>query len=250
MPLGPSQNYLAKYNSYILPGYVQEERFDSSLAIGNHQALYADGSLSEYLGLDNKTLSLTLKVWESDYLACKREVQRAATFLRSKRGDFAPMYLQYSDRHYLAMTKAITTQKTAGTSVRTLDYTVELECKPWIIHDTLQTLTGTATLTTNQVGRTDLDGAWTPTIITMTGTNITVSGYTDTIPYTGFISVSGSVTNLVVNSEDFTAEISGLNANDRMLYADYQTFVGPGKTSFDVTGANSVTIEYYNRWYI
>lgn len=53
------------------------------------------------------------------------------------------------------------------------------------------------------------DGGWTPTIITVTGTNVTVSGYTANGEFAGYFSVSGAVTNLVVNTEAFTAEIGG-----------------------------------------
>lgn len=250
MPIGPVQQYLARYNGYTLPGYVQEETIDSMANIATHSAPYADGSLSEYTGLENKQLSLTLKVWEQDYLSCKLEVGKAATILRSKRNGFAPLYLQYSDRYYEAMTTAIRAAKTAGTAVRTLDYQVDFSCKPWLTSISGHVLSGTTTVTTDSVGRTISDGGWTPTTITVTGTNVTVSGYTATGDFTGFMSISGAVTNMIIDTANYESTISGLNANNRMRWTDYQMFVGPAKTSFDITGASACTIVYSDRWYL
>jgi len=249
MSLGPTQQYLARYNGYRLPGYVQEESLDSSANIATHQAPYADGSLSEYTGLENKQVSLTLKVWEQDYLSCKLAVGQAATILRSKRNGFAPLYLQYSDRYYEAMTTSIKEGKVAGESIRTLAYQVELACKPWLTSVSGYTLTGT-TVDTDSVSRTIDNGGWTPTTITVTGTNVTISGYTSTGDFAGFISISGAVTNMIIDTENYESTIGGINANDRMLWADYQMYVGPGKTTFVSTGASSMSINYSDRWYL
>jgi hypothetical protein len=250
MPLGPSQQYLAQYNTYQLPGYVQNEAFDSVANIANHYAPFADGSLSEYTGLQNKVLSLTLKVWEPSYLACKTEVSKAATMLRSKKTGFAPLYVHYTDRYYEALTQSVKEEKTAGTSVRTLEYQVQFECKPWITSVSGYSLSGTGTIDTDSVGRTIDDGGWTPTRITVTGTNVTISGYTATGDFAGYVSISGAVTSMVIDSDAMTATIGGLNANDRMRWADYRTYVGPGKTFFVTTGASSMTLQYNNRWYL
>lgn len=250
MPLGPSQNYLARYNSLQLPGYVQSESFDSSMNIASHQAAFADGSESEYTGLQNKVLSLRLKVWEQNYLACKEQVQLGATMLRSKRNTFAPLYVQYTDRHYDAMVTRVSMQKDVPSSTRTLEYEAQFECKPWLVGEVSHTVTGTGTINTDGVGRTISNGGWTPTTITLTGTNITLSGYTATGDFAGFMSVTGSVTNLIVNTENYTATIAGVNANAQMAWADYRVYAGPGKTYFTSTGASSVSINYYDRWYI
>jgi hypothetical protein len=250
MPIGGSQQYLAEYNTFVLPGYVQEENFDSTMNIADHDSTYGDGSESEYTGLQNKILSLTLKVWECDYLTVKNEVQKAATILRSRKIGFAPLRVQYSDRYYMALVGKIQLSKQAGSSVRTGDYVVQFECKPWLIGSSGYTLTGTGTIDTDQVTRTIDDGGWTPTRITVTGTNVTISGYTATGEFAGFVSVSGAVTNLVIDSDAFTATIGGLNANDRMRWVDYRTYIGPAKTIFVTTGASSMTVEYNNRWYI
>lgn len=250
MPLGPSQNYLAKYNTYQLPGYVQEETFDSSMNTADHYAPYADGSLSEYIGLQNKMLSLRLKVWEPTFGAAKDQVELGATYLRSQRAGFAPLYVQYVDRHYDAMVQSIKVQNTAGRPVRIMEYDVQFECRPWLIDDAVSTITGTGTIDTDQVSRTINHGGWTPTTITLTGTNVTVSGYTATGAFAGFISISGAVSGMVIDSENYTAEISGVNKNNLMKAIDYRMLVGPGKTYFAITGASSCTIEYHNRWYI
>lgn len=250
MPLGPSQEYLAKYNDFTLPGYVQREQFDSGMNIANHYAPYADGSLSEQVGLQNKKLLLGLKVWESDYNSCKAEVSRAATIVHSVRNGFAPLYVQKNDRYYEAMTERISVEKTAGQSVRTLEYEVQFECKPWLVSETEYTIGGVGTINTDQVSRTLSDGGWTPTRITVTGTNVTISGYTETGAFAGYVSIAGAVTNLVIDSDAFTAKIGSTNRNDVMQWADYRTFIGPGKTYFVTTGASVMTVKYNNRWYL
>lgn len=250
MGQGPAQGYLVKYNTYVLPGYAQNEALPSDMAIVQHYATFADGSLSEYTGLQNKVISLTMKVWEADYLACKNEVQKAATYLRSKRSGFAPLYVQYSDRHYNALTQSIKTEKEAGKSVRTLEYVVQLECQPWLIGDTTHTLTGTGLINTDQVSRTINEGGWTPTNITVTGTNVTISGYTNTGDFAGFISISGYVSNMIIDSDAFTATIGGVNKNNLMKTTDYRVYVGLDKTYFNIVGASGCTITYHDRWYI
>lgn len=249
MPMGPAQGYLAQYNNYILPGYVQYESFDSSMNIAAHYATYADGSLSEYTGLQNKTLSLRLKVWEPTYSAAKLEVQKAASQLRSKR-TWAPLYIQNTDRYYEALVQQVTMQKTAGESVRLLEYEAKFECKPWLISTSGYQISGTGTIDTDSKGRTIDDGSWTPARITVTGTNVTISGYTATGDFAGFISISGAVSNMIIDSDAFTATLGGQSANEYMRWADYRMYVGPGKTFFVTTGASSMTLQWNNRWYL
>ena len=247
MSLGSVQQYLVKYNSYVLPGYTQTESFPSELNIAAHYGSYIDGSLSEDTGLSNKGLSLSLKVWECDYATVKEQIQLAATELRSKRGGFAPLYVMYPDRHYDAMVKAIKYSKAVPSSVRTGDYSVDFECRPWLIGESLKSVTGTGVINTDQVTRTIADGGWTPTIASISGTNVTISGYTANGDFTGFISVNGTVSNLVVDSEKFTATEAGVNANAKMLSTDYRLWVGTEKTYFSVTGVTA-TLNFYNRW--
>jgi len=250
MPIGGAQQYLAEYNTFVLPGYVQNEQFESIANIADHEATYADGSESEYVGLQNKLLSLTLKVWECDYPTVKNEVQKAATILRSRRKGFAPLRVMYSDRYYDALVSRIQLSKDAGTSVRTGDYVIQFECKPWLISNSGYVLTGTGTIDTDQVARTIDDGGWTPTRITVTGTNVTISGYTATGEFAGFVSISGAVSNMVIDSDAFTSTVGGINANDKMYWPDYRIYIGPGKTFLTTTGASSMTVEYNNRWYL
>lgn len=96
-------------------------------------------------------------------------------------------------------------------------------------------------------GRTLDDGGWTPTVVTVTGEDITIEGYTAFDP-TGYISISGEVTNLVIDTENRTVTMDGENATDRLYSADYALYVGVGETFFDVQGATSVSISYRNRW--
>ena len=250
MPLGPSQSYLVKYNSYTLPGYLQREAFDSLENIASHYGPYADGSESEQTGLQNKILSLTLKVWEQDYSTVKDQIQLAATMLRSNRSGFAPLYIQYTDKYYEAMTSKISRDKSVPSSVKTGDYIVDFECKPWLVSVSGYTLTGTGAIDTDQVSRTITDGGWTPTRITVTGTNVTISGYTAAGDFAGYVSVSGAVSNLIIDSDAFTATVGGVNKNNLMRWADYRVYVGPEKTYYVTTGASSMTITYNNRWYL
>jgi hypothetical protein len=250
MPLGPTQNYLARYNSYQLPGYVQQESMESSMNIADHYAPFADSSNSEYTGLQNKIIGLTLKVWEQDFQTCSAQIQLAATMVRSNRSGFAPLYVQYTDRYYNALTQSIKKENTAGRSVRVQDYQVQFEAMPWLISTSGYTITGTGTIDTDQKGRTIADGGWTPTLITVTGTNVTISGYTATGDFAGFVSVSGAVSSLIIDSDAFTATVGGVNKNNVMKWAEYRTYVGPGKTYFAITGASSCSISYNNRWYI
>lgn len=251
MGLGPSPQYLAKYNNYVLPGYVQSEEMESTLNIASHYGAYLDGSDSEDVGLANKNLSLSLKVWETDYLTCKQQIELAGTIIRSSR-TFTSLYVQYTDRHYVALAKSIQMNKSVPSSVRTLDYSVEFECKPWLVGETLHQLSGTGTISTDQVGRSGTDallyGAWTPTVITVTGTNVSITGQTINGEPTGTITVSGSVSGLVIDSEAFTAVQGSTNMNS-VMNTDYRMYVGAGETVFNITGG-SATIEYYDRWYI
>ena len=251
MPLGGSPQYLAKYNNFVLPGYVQKESFDNPMGLSNAKAPYSDGAFAEYLGLENKQLTVDLKVWESTFNDAKDQVELAATYLRSKRNGFADLYLQYSDRHYEAFVENITVENEAGRSIRLMDYTVQFKCRPWLIEDATKTLTGTGTISTDQVTRDINDGGWTPTIVTVTGNNVTISGYTDTGDFAGYINIIGSVTGMVIDTENMTAEIAGVNRNDLMInYVDYSMYVGPAKTNFAITGASSCSIAYHNRFYI
>lgn len=250
MGLGPSPQYLAQYNSYVLPGYVQNEVFSSDMTVAQHYAPYADGSPSEYVGLQNKMLQLRLKVWEQDFATCKEQVQLAATYLRTKRNGFADLYIQDSDRHYEAMVKSIREENTAGKSVRIMEYEVQFETRPWLISNDTFTLSGIGTINTDQVSRDLYDGGWTPATITLTGTDITISGYTSTGDFAGYVEIDGAVSNLIIDSENYTATIGGVNANAQMITADYRLFVGPGRTNFAITGASTCTIDYQNRWYL
>lgn len=239
--------FLIRYHNYDLPGYAQEEHVDSIMDIFKEAVTYENGTLSEYVGLKNKILSLRMKTVGENYASVKSQVQRAYTMLRSSRG-FTKLYIAQSDRYYLAMTQKISTEKTVGESMRTLDYSVEFETMPWKLSDTVYTFSGTGTITT--VGRDITHGGWSPVRLILSGTNITVSGYTARGLDTGFISVSGFVQNLVIDSEAYTATINGESVNQIMYTPNYKMYVGPGETTFEITGATAAEISYQNRWYL
>lgn len=96
-------------------------------------------------------------------------------------------------------------------------------------------------------GRTLNDGTWTPTIVTVTGTDITIRGYTQSDD-TGYISVDGSVSNLVIDTENRTAFMDGENVEHLISWRDYGLWVGPGETYFEIEGADNISIQYHNRW--
>ena len=241
LSLGPPQQYLVSYNNYQLPGYCQSESFDSVMSVVSHYGAYIDGSPSEEMGLANKALTLTMLVWETDYLTCKQQIELASTYLRSYRGGFANLYVQYTDKHYSAMVKSIKVDKSVPSSVRQLTYNIEFECRPWLIGETLHTISSD----TDEVGRTMDNGGWTPTVVTLTGTSI--SGMTADGQSTGSIVTTG-VTGMVIDTAAFTATIGGVNQNALVTTKDYRLYVGPGKTTFTVNG--SASISYYDYWYI
>jgi hypothetical protein len=148
------------------------------------------GETQEVEGLENKIMTIGMRILESTYYAAKTQASLAYTMLRSARS-YARLYMFKTGKYYLAETKTISMEQTAGTGERSLPYQVEFEVRPWLYSDIVHRLTGTTTLDTNDVNRTMLDGTWTPTRLTVTGTDITVSGYTPAGDFTGFISISG-----------------------------------------------------------
>lgn len=248
-PTSQNYTYLVRYNDHTLEGYAQNESIQSIARIEPRPSAYVDASLSDYLGLQNHKIVLNMRLWESTYFELKQKMQRAATSLRSSKG-FAKLYIQKSNRHYIALVKSIRTEKSVGTSVRLLDYEVEFETKPWAISNNLYEISGTGIINTDQVNRSYIDGGWTPVRMILTGNDITVSGYTQTGAFTGFVSVSGAVSNLIIDSEELTAYDNDVSRNYGMNYLDYSVYVGPGKTYFAISGASACVIQWYNRWYL
>lgn len=246
---GQDDRYLVKYNNYTLPGWAQREAFDSIEAMARHP-VHNSYSLTEYLGLQNKSIEIEMLDKKDTYYEAKQEVQKAATYLRSKRSGFGKLYIQQADKYYLALPKSISMDKEVRSDSRTIQYKVSFEAKPWLLSDHQHIITGTTLITTDSVGRDITSGGWTPATVRLTGNNIVVSGYTDTEAYTGFISVSGTTNNLIVDSENFTATINGANKNSIMNNLDYDIYVGPGKTYFEISGATSCQISYRDRWYL
>lgn len=244
---GPPQ-YVVVYNGFQLPGYPQSETVEIKNRVADPTPFGWDGFLSQQAGLNNPSLSIDFLIYTTDgWHNAKERFHMADRILRSDRGTFAPLYIDYLDRYWMASVIEVNYQKQVGNSMRILPYTVHFEVEPWIIGKKEYTITGAnGTLTT--LNRTLDDGAWTPTRIRVTGTDVTISGYTDT-EFTGFISISGAVADMVIDTASYTAELNGESAVDRMRWADFALFVGAGTTNFDVTGATSIEIKYSNRWY-
>jgi hypothetical protein len=55
---------------------------------------------------------------------------------------------------------------------------------------------------------------------------------------------------MIIDSNDMTATIGGLNKNNLMKSVDYRLDAGPGKTTYIITGASSCSIFWYDRWYL
>jgi hypothetical protein len=249
LPIEPSsdyQTYLVRFNNYDLPGYAQSESYDSVMNISTHPAPYMDGSLSEYTGLANKTISLKMLLWEKTYLDCKNKLKLAATIFRMSKG-FSPLYIQHYDKHYLAIAKSMQSSKSVPESVRILGYDIEFEAKPWLISNMSYSVSGTGTVETT--GRTLSDGGWTPTIITVSGTDVEIAGITTDGQSTGVIELTGTVSNLVIDTEAFTA-LQGTTNMGGIINKDFSMYVGSGVTTFSITGATSCTIVWGNRWYL
>jgi len=156
-----SPQYIVTYNGYQMPGYLQQETFSSDMNIADHPAPYADGSISEYTGLQNKTVTLVFRTWESDYATCKEQVQKAATIVRSNRGGYAPLAINDASRHYDAMGASVKMDKSIGSSTRIVDYTAEFHCRPWLLsNDTYTIALGYRTDDDSGVTFSDLDPSY------------------------------------------------------------------------------------------
>lgn len=249
MPLGPSQQYIITYNGHQLPGYAQSEDDPTDMNINDAYAFGWDGSLSQYVGLSNKALKLTFRVWEQTYRTCKDAYHLATTILRSRREGFAPLFVDYTDRYFNATVKQVTYQQDISKSRRLLDYSVEFDCEPWWTSVTGYTITGAGSVNTDAVSRTLSHGGWTPAHVKVSGTDVTISGYTAT-EFTGFASISGVVTDFVIDTEHSRSYLgSGANGDGYMHWKNYGVWVGPDKTTWAVTGASAIEITYHNRWY-
>lgn len=256
-PLGPPQQYIIKYNGEQLPGYAQSEDDPNSMTVADHNAFGWDGSITQYAGLTNKQLKLVFRVWEPTYRACKDQYHKAATILRTRREGFAPLFVDYTDRYFNAAVVAVSYTQDVSKSRRILDYDVEFDCQPWQISTSGYVIHGAGNLDTDAVGRTYDDGGWSPAYTVITGTNVTISGYSDTESFTGFVSVSGHVANFAIDTAHGTSFlangdtiITASGTGDKfMKWKDYGVWVAPGHSYWTVTGASSIYISYNNRWY-
>jgi len=79
----------------------------------------------------------------------------------------------------------------------------------------------------------------------VSGTDITISGVTETGQDTGTIYINGTVSNFVIDSDNFTS-----SDNSVIIPKNYGVYVGPGKTTFTITGATDYTITWQNRYYL
>lgn len=250
MPKGPPQEYIVTYNGYQLPGYAQSENDPTQVNITDNYAFGWDGSISQVGGLSNKSFTMDFKVWEATYRACKDQYHVATAILTSRKDGFAPLFVDYDDRYFEAATKSISYSQTVDNSRYLLTYAAEFDTRPWMTSTVGYTLTGAGTVDTDSVTRTIADGGPTPAHLKVSGTNVTVSGFSATERFTGFVSISGVVTDFEMDTEFSRSYLgTGDNGDGYMYWKDYGLWVGTGKTTFEVTGASAVEITYHNRWY-
>lgn len=233
---GPGK--LVVFNKYILPGYFIEEDITSSTRVNIVGIPYKDEPFMEMEGLENKSIHIKMLVVESTYKLNKEQLFLATTMLRSNRDGWSTLTTFTNNYYYLVKTRSVDFNQPA--TAHRSEYEVTFEAKPWR-YGSEHTLTGTTQITTNQVGRTLNDGTWTPAAITVTGTNVTISGYTAT-NQTGYVTISGTVNNLIIDTDNYYS-----NRND-LLNPDYSLYIGPGPTTFDIIGATACVIKYRNRW--
>lgn len=248
VPTSSAQRFLVQYNNYTLPGYAQSEADISEIGIHTAYAPFIEKTFSEYTGLVNKGLSVRMLVWEQTYDLCKQQVRKATTFLRSAKG-FEKLYLGSLNTYYLAIPTKVTVEKEVTGGSRTLEYNVEFNCKPWLYGNEVFEVSGSGSPTSLETtGRQLADGTWTPTRILVSGTDVVIIGFTDDGESTGSIHIHGEVSNLLVDTEEQTAVSNGINKNDIIINKDFGLWVGPGNTTFLISGATDVVIQYNNRW--
>jgi hypothetical protein len=254
----PAPQFVVKYNDYTLPGYAQGESYESSVQVTDYNAPYSSEPLSEQTGDLPKNITISMLVWDDNYVACKEQIQNAATYLRSKRGGYGNLYLGTTSKHYQVIPVAIKYDKNATDGYKTSKYDITFKAKPYLEADdwTYLSISGAGTFSTDTATtpRTYTNGIFSPCYITISGASNTptISGYTETGEYCGYIAASGIAnTTVTINSRDYTAVDSGGNNKNALLTTpDYAMFVGVGKTNFSCQGVSSVEIAWHDRWYI
>lgn len=104
---------LVKYNSILVPGYLQEESIENPMRINVTGTIYGE-SYSEYIGLENKILSIRMKVVQETYQEAKEKVLLAGTILRSNREGWTRLTVVDPSKYYLAKTQSINMSQRAG----------------------------------------------------------------------------------------------------------------------------------------
>ena len=233
MSIKPTPQFLVKYNGYTLPGYAQEESLEGSIQDQDYVVPYSYEALSDNMGEQAKQMSVTMMVWDDSYTGCKNQIQTAATYLKSKRGDYGNLYLGQSDRHYQVIPTDIKYDKKATDQQVTATYDVSFKAKPYLTSDAYYHISNytasgviSSVITTDNTkyssyypaiypvasgvtvsgytessygARTISDGMYSPCWVVINNigatSTVTVSGYLSTGDFCGFIAASGTIPN-------------------------------------------------------
>lgn len=281
-----SPTYIVKYNGYQLPGFLQNESLGSDMTTVEHSAQYADGQTVEYTGLQNKSMSLTFRVWETDYATCKEQVQQAASIIRTARDTWAVLTINSTTRQYLAMATSIKMDKSVGSSPKILDYQVDFKCQPWLMSNSTYIIasgfrTDNDALTAyNEISpaysyrmasgdwggyegivQDDADstsihvrdithGGWSPLDISLSGVRhgATIRAY-QIDPVTG----PTEYNTVTISGAHTWITLGSSDFSGDFAYVDqvdFRTYAAPGPFYIVVSGVSHADIRYQNRWYI
>lgn len=145
--------YIVNYGGLDLPGYAQSEDLESVIRVES-----SGNRITENLGRNNKTISLTMRVVGNSYAENKEEILKAATILRRFK-TWTKLYLGDPNRYYLVLPKKITTGQIAGVKEKITDYTITFEAKPWLYSNLEQMLQYENSIQLVQEAHVDFSGA-------------------------------------------------------------------------------------------
>lgn len=135
-----ASEYPIIFNGYQLPGYPQFENFNNETQLVDHDAFGWDGTHTQQAGVRNLNLRVEFLLYDTEgFRGVRDDFLRAKTYLTSARDEYCPLYIGYDDRYYMAKLVSISRLSTVA-ETRTLNYTVEWDCRPELLGSTLITI--------------------------------------------------------------------------------------------------------------